>query len=145
MSAGPQPPVNVATPCVPQLGLTILCVTAAILLIAYGVHRWRDDGSPVLLLLIAGATAASLQEAPLDIFVSAYYPHRHLWTVYETFGRPVPVWAPFAWMVLFAGAPYVLAQAMRRGSVRRAAALGIVALAVTDIVIELPAQAAHQY
>jgi hypothetical protein len=144
MSA-PQPPAHAVTPFVPQLELTILCVTGAVLLIAYAIRRWRRTGSPVMLLLIAGATVASLQEAPLDIFVSAYYPHAHLWTVYETFGRPVPVWAPFAWMALFAGAPYLLADAMRRGSVRKAAGVGILCLAVVNIVIELPAQATHQY
>ena len=90
MSA-PQPPTFAQTPFVPQLPLTIGCVTVAAALIAYGLVKLRRDHSPILLLLIFGATVASLQEAPLDIFVSAYYPREGLWMSYETFGRPVPI------------------------------------------------------
>lgn len=144
MSA-PQPPTFAQTPFVPQLSLTIGCVTVATALILYGLVKMRRDRSPALLLLIFGATVASLQEAPLDIFVSAYYPREGLWSSYETFGRPVPVWANFAWMILFAGAPYLLAQAMRKYGVRQAGWLGMLALAVVDIAIELPNLAVNLY
>jgi hypothetical protein len=143
--SGPHPPLHEVTPFVPQLVLTILCVAGAAGVVGLGIRRWARDRSPVLLLLIAGATVASLQEAPLDIFVSAYYPPQHLWWVYESFGRQVPVWAHFAWMILFAGAPYLLAQVMRRGPLRRVAWLGVLYMAIVDIVIELPAQASHLY
>ena len=144
MSA-PQPPTFAQTPFVPQLSLTIGCVTVAAGLIAYGLVKLRRDRSPSLLLLIFGATVASLQEAPLDIFVSAYYPREGLWMSYETFGRPVPVWANFAWMILFAGAPYLLAQAMRKHGVRQAGWLGMLGLAIVDIAIELPNLAVSLY
>jgi hypothetical protein len=144
MSA-PQPPTFAQTPFVPQLALTVGCVTVAAGLIAYGLVRLRRDRSPALLLLILGATMASLQEAPLDIFVSAYYPRQGLWMSYETFGRPVPIWANFAWMILFAGAPYLLARAMRRYGVRQAGWLGMLALAIVDIAIELPNLAVELY
>jgi hypothetical protein len=144
MSA-PQPPTFAETPFVPQLWLTIGCVTVATGLILYGLVTLRRDRSPTLLLLVLGATVASLQEAPLDIFVSAYYPSEGLWRSYETFGRPVPVWANFAWMVLFAGAPYLIAQAMRRGSVRRVAWIGVLVLAIVDVLIEMPNLAVNLY
>jgi hypothetical protein len=117
----------------------------ALLIIGYGLRRWVRAGSPVLLLLVLGATVASLQEAPLDIFVSADYPRPGLWVLFETFGRPVPVWATFAWMILFAGAPYLLARAMERKSPGQVVWLGALGFVFVDIAIEVPTHAVPYY
>jgi hypothetical protein len=144
LAIAPRPTIT-ETPYLPQLLLLIGCVLAAGVMIVHGVRLWRRERSPVMLLLIAGATVASLQEAPLDIFVSAYYPKPGLWWAYETFGRPVPIWAIFAWMVLFAGSPYLLARQMRRKGVRRVGWIGVAWLAVVDVLIELPCLAVYLY
>jgi hypothetical protein len=144
LTVAPQPTIA-ETPFWPQLLLLIACVLAAGVMIVQGIRFWRRERSPVMLLLIAGATWASLQEAPLDIFVSAYYPKPGLWWAYETFGRPVPIWAIFAWMVLFAGSPYLLARQMRRDGVRRVGWKGVGWLAITDVLIELPCLAVYLY
>jgi hypothetical protein len=117
----------------------------ALVALAASVHQVIRHGRAVPLALVVGAAVGSVNEAPLDLFVSAYYPGQGQWTLYESFGRPIPVWVLFAHIMLFAAAPYVLAQLMRRTSARRVGWLGCLGLAVSDVLIELPNQSILTY
>jgi hypothetical protein len=141
----PEPPTHAVSPYVAQIVQTAACAAVGGALCVLALWRSRRRGSALLLLLIVGSVVASFQEAPLDIFVSAYYPHRHLWTFWETFGRHIPIWATFAWIILFAGAPWFIAQAMKMHPVRQVVWIGVAANVIIDVLIELPGQAAHLY
>ncbi len=138
--AAPQPPPGLVTPYLPQLVMTVGlgALAAAALLVAMVLALRQRRGT--LLAMLLGAAAGSLNEAPLDVFVLAYYPPRGQWTLYESFGRPIPVWVLPAHMLLFAAVPYVLAAAMRRWGARRVGWSGCLALAVCDVLIEMPMQ-----
>jgi hypothetical protein len=136
----PEPPVGLVTPYRPQLVMTVgLGALAASALVVAGLLAARR-GRAMLLALLVGAAAGSLNEAPLDVFVLAYYPPEGQWTLYESFGRPIPVWVLPAHMLLFAAVPYLLATAMRRWSARRVGWSGCLALALCDVLIEIPMQ-----
>lgn len=136
--AAPQPDTGLVTAYLPQLVMTVGLGAVAAAALGAAVHQFVRHRRAVPLFLVVGAAVGSVNEAPLDLFVSAYYPGQGQWTLYETFGRPIPVWVLPAHVVLFAAAPYVLARLMRTVSARRVGWLGCLGLAVSDVLIELP-------
>lgn len=134
----PRPDTGLVTAYLPQLVMTAGLGALALVAVAAAVHQLVRYHRAVPLFLLLGAAVGSVDEAPLDLFVSAYYPGRGQWTLYESFGRPIPVWVTFAHILLFGAAPYVLARLMRTVSARRVGWLGCLGLAVSDVLIELP-------
>jgi hypothetical protein len=122
----------------PQMMMTVGLGSLALLALGAAVHQFVRLRRAVPLFLIIGAAIGSVNEAPLDLFVSAYYPRAGQWPLYESFGRPIPVWVLPAHVMLFAAAPYVLSRLMRATSIRRVGWIGCLGLAVSDLLIELP-------
>jgi hypothetical protein len=138
LATAPAPPPGLVTPYWPQFGMTVGLGALAVVALAVAAWLAVRQRRAVLLAMLAGAAVGSLNEAPLDLFVQAYYPPEGLWPYYGSFGRPIPVWVLPAHVMLFAAVPYALAAAMRRWGARRVGWSGCAGLALCDVLIEIP-------
>ena len=93
-------------PLVPAMDPTFQAVfTAAMFLgvVALGLYALRlslRERTPIPLLLMAGGFVAMLSEPIVDVMGLCVYPTDGMWTLFTTFGRPIPLFmVVYVWFV----------------------------------------------
>ena len=79
----------------------------------------RELGPTLLVVLGGGVTV--LAEAPVDLLGMCYWVENGQWTLYETFGRKIPVMTLFSYTAFFGGVVLALLQQFRAGITYRGA------------------------
>lgn len=109
------PPVDMAMPQDWQLYLSI--AFGAFAAISWGYAIWLSsrtrDAVPIFILL--GGGLAVLAEAPVDILGMCYWAESGQWTVYESFGRRIPLITLFAYTTFYGGVVALTVHQFRTG------------------------------
>ena len=110
------PPESMVMPADWQLYVTVAFGIAALISWFYALRMALStrDALPVFVML--GGTACVLAEAPVDILGMCYWPEIGQWSVYETFGRQIPLTAAFAYMTFYGGVVLASLQQFRSGA-----------------------------
>jgi hypothetical protein len=142
----PQPPVDtLVMPAGPQRVITIILGVLVTGLVVAALRDWRRSHSPVYLLLIIGGTLAAANEPIVDVLGLCFHPAIAGWTAFETYGRPIPAWAVLAYPMFFGGLSCLVIMFLRHGATRKNFWLGVTAIFIVDLVLELPLLNADVY
>ena len=137
------PPVNFP---VAEDALNVAFVAAATVLalsVVWAVRNWRVDGSPLHLLCLAAGLICSLDEAIVDVLGKCWFPNETI--AYSAYGRDVPWWVVFCYVIFFGNLPYLFARAFQRGLLKQAFWKSIAAGFVFNAIIEVPVLQADVY
>lgn len=134
----PPVPVDLVMPATPQLvvtvGVGVLVVVAVVLAVADGVRR-RSPTYPALLL---GAGLAVVNEPVLNMLGGLWHPRIGQWTLFETFDRPMSVWAAGGYLLYFGATPAVISVILRSRATRQRFYATVAVIFAADLAIELP-------
>jgi hypothetical protein len=110
------PPDNlVSNPAGVELGFTLACAAVVLVGLAAMLVHWRRTGSAVGLLVLLGGMLATIQEPMVDTLGNMYIPPSHF-TLFTTYGREMPVYAPFGYGLYFGIPIFLYLRAARRGA-----------------------------
>lgn len=109
------PPLDMPMPQDWQLSLTIVFGVFAATSWAYAIWLSLRTRDAVPLFILLGGGLAVLAEAPIDILGMCYWAEHGQWTVYESFGRRIPVIALFAYTTFYGGVVAMTVQQFRSG------------------------------
>jgi hypothetical protein len=79
--------------------------------------HWRRSGSPIGLLVLLGGSCACIQEPMVDTLGNMYIPPSH-YTLFTTYGREMPWFAPFGYGLYFGIPMFLYIRAAQRGAGR---------------------------
>ena len=111
----PQPPLDMVMPANWQLYLTIIFGAFAAISWIYALRLSLTSRDIVPVLVVLGGGATVLAEAPVDILGMCYWVENGQWTLYETFGRKIPLMTLFSYTTFFGGVVLTLLQHFRNG------------------------------
>lgn len=134
----PPIPVDLTMPVTPQLVVTVgvgVLVAAAVGFAVVHAVRQRSAAFPALLL---GAALAVVNEPVLNMLGGLWHPRHGQWTLFETFDRPMPVWAAGGYLLYFGATPAVISVILRSGATRGRFYATIAVIFAADLAIELP-------
>jgi hypothetical protein len=98
-----------------ELTFTLVCAAVvAIGLVAMLAH-WRRSGSPTGVLVLLGGMLACIQEPMVDTLGNMYIPPSH-YTLFTTYGREMPWFAPFGYGLYFGIPMFLYIRAAQRGA-----------------------------
>jgi hypothetical protein len=118
-----------------QAVFTVAMFVAIAVLGGYALRLYRRTGTPVPLLLMAGGFVAMLSEPIVDVMGLCAYPGEGMWTLFTTFGRPVPVFmVVYVWFV--GGQALLVWQALERGGGSAAVWRWLAIFFVVDVSME---------
>jgi hypothetical protein len=123
--------------------VTVIVAVVFLACSAIALRIWRTKREPIGLFLLLGGCLAVLQEPMVDVLGNIWV-RSHL-TVFETFGRPMPLWAVLAYGIFWGFQPFALYMLAKRGFTMRTFRLGIAACFLLNLLIEWPTLAAHIY
>jgi hypothetical protein len=115
-----------------ELVFTLACAAVVLIGLVGLVLHWRRTGSPIGVLVLLGGMLACIQEPMVDTLGNMYIPPSH-YTLFTTYGRQMPWFAPFGYGLYF-GIPMFL---YIRAAQRRAGRAYFQKLFVGSIVLEL--------
>jgi hypothetical protein len=98
-----------------ELIFTLACAGVVLLGLAAMVVHWRRTGSAVGVLVLVGGMLATVQEPMVDTLGNMYIPPSHF-TLFTTYGREMPVYAPFGYGLYFGIPIFLYLRAARRGA-----------------------------
>lgn len=114
---GTPPGDVVSNPPAVELTFTLACAAVVVIgLVAMLVH-WRRSGSPVGVLVLVGGMLACVQEPMVDTLGNMYIPPSH-YTLFTTYGREMPWFAPFGYGLYFGIPMFLYIRAAQRGAGR---------------------------
>ena len=111
----PVPPPGMPMPQEWQLYLTIVFGIFAAISWGYAIWLARRNRDIVPILVMLGGGIAVLAEAPVDILGMCYWADIGQWTIYETFGRKIPVITLFAYTTFYGGVVVMTLNQFRNG------------------------------
>jgi hypothetical protein len=118
LSEGPLgTPPDPVVPNPPGVELVFTLACAAVVaagLVAMLVH-WRRSGSPIGVLVLIGGTLSCIQEPMVDTLGNMYIPPSHF-TLFTTYGREMPWFAPFGYGLYFGIPMFLYLRAAQRGA-----------------------------
>jgi len=138
-------PIDAATPHTAQLVVTAVTGTLVFLSLCYALVVWKRRGTPLYLLILLGGCVAILTEPALDLISQIYFPRNGSWTVFEAYGRPMPVWAVFSYTVFFGTQTFAILEVLRRGITRAKFWLGVAGVWIFNIALEVTVLRTHIY
>lgn len=99
-----------------ELAFTLACAGVVVVGLIMMLLHWRRAGSAFGLMVLIGGMLACIQEPMVDTLGNMYIPPSHF-TVFTTYGREMPLFAPFGYGLYF-GIPmflYIRAAQQRAG------------------------------
>jgi fluoride ion exporter CrcB/FEX len=115
----PQPPVDTLMPVGAQTVVTAAVAALTLIAFAAGLRELRRSGSPLFLLVLAGALVSSLNEPAGDIMIQCWHAAVGQWEAFEFLGRPIPVWVLLVYPLYFGVLPYVFYRLFTAGLTRK--------------------------
>jgi hypothetical protein len=131
-----EPPTDQAPRGGNELIVTIAVGAVWLVCMGYSIRTWLRHGDIRGVLLTLGGAIATLQEPMVDVL--GYVWVRSDLTVFETFGRQMPLWAVLAYSVYWGFQPYVIAQLAERGMTLRTFRICIGACFALNLLLEWP-------
>jgi hypothetical protein len=133
-----EPPRDMVAPDTIQTVMTVgVGVVLALLLVGITVLCVRKR-TPLYLLIVAGGAICMFNETALDVLGHCYFPEHNDWQVYQTLGRPVPLWVAFSYVAYFGGLTALWVFSLRRGLNRRQIWIGLLGIEALNCLLELP-------
>lgn len=132
-----QPPWDMTTPDTPQNVITVILGVALAGFVVAALLSWRNTGRPIFLLALVGGYLCSFNEALVDVLGHCFFPLDGRMG-YTAYGRGVPIWVVFAYIIYFGGLPYLASVLMRRGISHRTLWAAVLAFWVADLLLEVP-------
>jgi hypothetical protein len=110
------PPDNlVSNPAGVELIFTLACAAVVLLGLVIMLLHWRRTGSAIGVLVLVGGMLATIQEPMVDTLGNMYIPPSHF-TLFTTYGREMPMYAPFGYGLYFGIPIFLYLRAARRGA-----------------------------
>jgi hypothetical protein len=131
------PPIDAATPHTAQLVVTAVTGILVLVSVLYALLMWNRRGTPLYLLILLGGGLAILNEPALDLVSQIYFPRNGSWTVFEAYGRTMPVWAVFSYIVFFGTQTVAILEVLRHGVTRTKIWLGVAGVWIFNIALEV--------
>lgn len=103
----------------------------------YALRYWAQTGNPGMVWLIIGAGVTCLIEPFEDVLAGVWYA-RSGDTLFEYFGRPMPLFMPMLYLAAYGTTGTVFYKMLYEGVTRKKLWLMFLAAALGDILIELP-------
>jgi hypothetical protein len=119
-----------------ELIVTIVVGVVWLGCMGYSIRSWLRHRDIRGVLLTLGGAIATLQEPVVDVL--GYVWVRSDLTVFETFGREMPLWAILAYSVYWGFQPYVLVQMAERGMTLRTFRICVAACFALNLLLEWP-------
>jgi hypothetical protein len=138
------PPRDMATPLAEQRTALLAIGALVALMLLAALWRWRRTGNPTGVLLLVGGLACSLNEPLVDLLGHCFFPGDG-WISHTFFGYPVPVWVVLAYVGFFGGLTWLTVELLRSGTSRRTVRLGVGAVWVLNLILEMPLLASGLY
>jgi hypothetical protein len=139
-----QPPVDAAMPAAGTVWAAVFgCMVVAFLVAA--TIAWRRTGSPVGILLLVGGALAVTNEVIIDELGLIWHHAIGQFTVFETFGRPIPLWALFAHTAYFGGLTWLFATYLYRRPTRAGIWKAVAALLASNAALDIAILATDVY
>lgn len=133
---GTPPGPMAANPAGVELVFTLACAAVVVAGLVTMLVHWRRGGGPIGLLVLVGGMLATIQEPMVDTLGNMYIPPSH-YTLFTTYGREMPWFAPFGYGLYFGIPMFCYLRAAERGwSVRRFQRLFVASFAL-ELVFEL--------
>lgn len=133
-----QPPVDMPMPETLERGITYGFMVAAAVLFVVGAVAWQRTKSPTYFLILFGALFCTPNEAMLNVPAKIWHAESENFHLYTSFGRPMGLWVPFAYVVFFGALPCLLVILYRRGIGYGRLWAGIAGFVALNAVVELP-------
>lgn len=141
----PQPPVDAVMPATVQAVATwVTGVLAAVLLVG-ALAVWLRRKEPIFLCFVLSSAGCALIEPMVDILGLVWHPRYGSWQVFETFGRPVPLWVVFGYVLVFGLLPTLDLALLRRGATYKVMWVATLINLAVDTAIEVPLTAQRLY
>ncbi|WP_133067004.1 hypothetical protein [Mycolicibacterium sphagni] len=121
-----------------QVVCTIAVAVVSVLAVIAVSLAWRRTRSSVYPLIMLGGLACVFNEPIVDLLGLCWHPRTGQWRLFETFGRPIPVWAALGYMLVFGIMSAVLFGLLSRGAGYRRLWAGVVVFWLVDLAVELP-------
>ena len=100
-----------------ELVFTLACAAVVAIGLAVMLVHWRRSGSPIGVLVLLGGTLSCIQEPMVDTLGNMYIPPSHF-TLFTTYGREMPWFAPFGYGLYFGIPMFLYIRAAQRGAPR---------------------------
>lgn len=114
---GTPPGEFVSNPPGVELTFTLACAAVVVIGLVAMLAHWRRSGSPVGALVLLGGMLACIQEPMVDTLGNMYIPPSH-YTLFTTYGREMPWFAPFGYGLYFGIPMFLYIRAAQRGAGR---------------------------
>ncbi|MGB8387587.1 hypothetical protein [Mycobacterium sp.] len=101
-----------------ELIFTLACAGVVLVGLVGMLLHWRKTGSAIGILILTGGMLAIIQEPMVDTLGNMYIPPSHF-TLFTTYGREMPWFAPFGYGLYFGIPAFIYILAAQRGWSRR--------------------------
>ncbi|MDD5175070.1 MAG: hypothetical protein PHQ05_01425 [Sterolibacterium sp.] len=116
LASFPSVPTHMVMPTEFAMNLTIVHGICAAIALIYGLRLALINRELIPLLVILGGGVAVLAEPMVDVFGMCYWTENGQWTLFESFGRKIPVIGLFGYIAFFGGATLQFLQQFRNGA-----------------------------
>jgi len=116
--AAATPPWDAVTPHAAQVAVTAVTGSLVALTLVFTLVMWRKRGTPLYLFILLGGALAIFNEPRLDLVSQIYFPWRESWTVFEAYGRTIPVWGVMSYTLYFGTLTLTAVELLRNGATR---------------------------
>jgi hypothetical protein len=140
-----QPPVDTPMPMAWFWLFTVFCAIPLLVFIGYAVWAWRRKRTLVPLLLIVGGIVATGLEPVWDVLGLCWFPRGDSTTLFEAFGRPMPIFLPLAYGWFLGGLALWFLRRFQTGATFTSLVRGWLVLAVVSMILETPAVTSGVY
>jgi len=141
----PPPPVDMVMPESANLWFTIFLLIPLLAVVCLGIRLWIRDREPVLILCLVGGALAMALEPVVDVLGLVYFPRQNSWVIFETLGRPIPLFMVFVYSWYVGGQGFLAWWTLHRGATRRDVIRLYGLFALADALVETPGLAALVY
>jgi hypothetical protein len=132
-----QPPVGMLMPEAMEQIMTISFIVAGAIIVVLALVAWRRTGSATYLLLVAGSVLCTMNEPWLNIPAKIWHARSDSFPLLVEFGRPMPLWVPFGYILFFGALPAILLMAVRRGATYQKVWISVLCFWLLNAVVEL--------
>jgi hypothetical protein len=125
-------------PHTPQTVATIGVGVAVFVLVVVVLFAWFRTRSLIYPVVVISGAIAALNEPIADVLGLVWHRGPGQWNVFTTFGRPIPLWAVFAYPLYFGGGTCLVLLVLRHGVTRRGLWTGFLGVCAIDVLLEIP-------
>lgn len=131
-------PVGMVMPAAAQFWMTVINWSLVAIMAVVAVKFWRESGSPIGLLFLAGGALTSLDEPIVDVLGKCWFPAIGSHSFLSAWGLTIPSYMPAVYSWYVGGQTLIAYWLFGRGITRRGVFLLYAGFAVVNIALEMP-------